>query len=69
MFSDFLKAYDLFREYGTENPLLDTLRLVDFVSRRRLSKIDVSLLREDRPASDRRKEKGRGACPSNISSG
>lgn len=48
MFNDFLKAYDLFREYGVENPLLETLRLFDLVSKRHLSKIDVSLLREEK---------------------
>lgn len=48
MFEDFLQAHNVFQKHGTENPLLDTVRLFDILSNGALRKIDLSLLRQEK---------------------
>lgn len=44
MFDNLLKAHDAFREYGVGDPMLETLRLVDLLSKGALRKADSLLL-------------------------
>jgi len=48
MFEDFLQAHSVFQDHGTENPLLDTVRLFDLLSNGALRKVDLSLLRQEK---------------------
>lgn len=46
MFNNFMKIYDVFNEYGIEDPLFETLCLFDLLSGYALRNIDLSLLKK-----------------------
>jgi len=47
MYDGFLKVYDDFKKHEVENPLIETLRLFDILSKRAIQEIDLSIIEQN----------------------